>query len=175
MAAALQQTLSLVTASGDALVIPENSGRSGAKKQSGSSRDEMNLAEFPLAVLSTRIDPSVKTLQFKDCQRLKNGEVIEREWLITGADKFGLPTSTDDDVLLGLMRLTMDEGFRDRKIHFTRYELLRILRWTTEGRSYQRLTKSLDRLSGVRIKAANAFYDNNTKNYQTLNFGIIDA
>lgn len=139
------------------------------------ARDEMNLAEFPLAVLSTRVNPKVKTLEFRDSQRLRDGEVIEREWIITGADKFGLPTSTDDDVLLGLMRLSMDQGFRSNKVYFTRYELLKILRWTTEGRSYSRLTKSLDRLSGVRIRATNAFYDNKSKAYQTCNFGIIDA
>ncbi|MCB0358852.1 MAG: replication initiator protein A, partial [Bdellovibrionales bacterium] len=129
----------------------------------------------PLAVLSTRVNPKVKTLEFKDQQRLKTGETVEREWVITGADKFGLPTSTDDDVVLGLMRLTMDQGFRQQKVFFTRYELLKILRWTTEGRSYSRLTRSLDRLSGVRIRATNAFYDNRSKAFQTCNFGIIDA
>jgi Replication initiator protein A len=139
------------------------------------SRDEMNLAEFPLAVLSTRVNPNVKTLEFSDSLRLSSGETIERKWLITGADKFGLPTSTDDDVILGLLKLTMDKGFRERKIYFTRYELLRILRWSTEGRSYTRLNKSLDRLSGVRIRATNAFYDNSSKAYQTCNFGIVDA
>ncbi len=149
--------------------------RHQSSASAGISRDEMNLAEFPLAVLSTRTDPSVKTLEFRDVQRLRSGEVIERQWVITGADKFGLPTSTDDDVVLGLIRLSMDHGFRDRKVFFTRYELLRVLRWSTEGRSYSRLTKSLDRLSGVRIKATNAFYDNATKGYQTCNFGIIDA
>lgn len=139
------------------------------------SRDEMNLAEFPLAVLSSRSNPNIKTLEFADTQRLKTGELIERKWIITGADKFGLPTSTDDDVVLGLMQLTKDQGFRNRKVYFTRYELLKALRWSTEGRSYSRLTKSLDRLSGVRIRASNAFYDNSTKAYQTVNFGLIDA
>lgn len=139
------------------------------------SRDEMNLAEFPLAVLSTRTDPTIKTLEFSDSHRMKDGEIIERKWIITGADKFGLPTSTDDDVVLGLIRLTMDQGYRDPKVFFTRYELLKVLRWSTEGRSYARLTKSLDRLSGVRIRATNAFYDNSLKAFQTRNFGIIDA
>lgn len=143
--------------------------------RAGVSRDEMNLAEFPLAVLSTRVDPSLKTLEFTDHFRTKSGELVERKWIITGADKFGLPTSTDDDVVLGLMRLTMDQGFRERKVYFTRYELLKTLRWSTEGRSYSRLVKSLDRLSGVRIRSANSFYDNVSKTYQTCNFGIIDA
>lgn len=139
------------------------------------SRDEMNLAEFPLAVLSTRSDPSIKTLEFKDQIHNKNGEVVKRKWIITGADKFGLPTASDDEVLLGLMKLTVDDGFNSQKIYFTRYELLRILSWTTEGRSYLRLQKALDRLSGVRIKASNAFYDNEAKSHSTRNFGIIDA
>lgn len=141
----------------------------------GFSRDEMNLAEFPLTVLSTRSDPNIKTLEFSDQYRNKEGEIVERKWIITGADKFGLPTSTDDDVILGLIRLSMDEGFRNRKVHFTRYELLKALQWSTEGRNYSRLTKSLDRLSGVRIRAANSFFDNSSKSYQTCNFGIIDA
>jgi hypothetical protein len=139
------------------------------------SRDEMNLAEFPLTVLSKRADPSVKTLEFSDTVKGKNGDVVNRSWIITGADKFGLPTSSDDEVLLGLLKLTADDGLRNRKIHFTRYELLKILRWTTEGRSYARLQNALDRLSGVRIKASNAFYDNESKAHSTRNFGIIDA
>lgn len=144
-------------------------------KTGASSRDEMNLAEFPLAVLSSRSNPKIKTLEFSDYHRQPNGELTERKWIITGADKFGLPTSTDDDVVLGLMRMSMDQGFRDRKVYFTRYELLKTLRWSTEGRSYSRLIKSLDRLSGVRIRSTNAFYDNSSKAYQTRNFGIIDA
>jgi hypothetical protein len=139
------------------------------------SRDEMNLAEFPLTVLSTRPNSGVKTLEFKDTIRGKNGDLVTRQWIITGADKFGLPTSSDDEVLLGLLKLTVDDGFRERKVYFTRYDLLRSLRWTTEGRSYARLQKALDRLSGVRIKATNAFYDNESKAHSTRNFGLIDA
>lgn len=139
------------------------------------SRDEMNLAEFPLAVLSTRADPKSKTLEFSDSIIGKAGKPMKRSWIITAADKFGLPTSSDDEVLLGLMKLTVDDGFREQKVFFTRYELLKILRWTTEGRSYSRLQKALDRLSGVRIKATNAFFDNQTKSHSTKNFGIIDA
>ena len=149
--------------------------QSSSLNSTATSRDEMNLAEFPLAILSTRTNPSIKTLEFTDSHRLKTGESIERKWIITGADKFGLPTATDDDVILGLMRLSMDEGFRERKVYFTRYELLKTLRWSTEGKSYSRLTKSLDRLSGVRIRATNSFFDNSLKAYQTTNFGIIDA
>jgi plasmid replication initiation protein len=139
------------------------------------SRDEMNLAEFPLTVLSTRANSAVKTLEFSDSVKGKNGELLTRKWIITGADKFGLPTASDDEVLLGLLKLSVDSGFVERKVYFTRYELLKILRWSTEGRSYSRLQKALDRLSGVRIKTSNGFFDNETKLHSTRNFGIIDA
>lgn len=139
------------------------------------SRDEMNLAEFPLAVLSTRVNPNLKTLEFNDTVLGKNGNVLKRNWVITGADKFGLPTASDDEVLLGLLKLTVDDGLESQKVFFTRYELLKILRWSTEGRSYLRLQNAFDRLTGVRVKATNAFYDNETKTHSTKNFGIVDA
>lgn len=139
------------------------------------SRDEMNLAEFPLSVLSTRVNPNLKTLEFTDTIKGKNGELVNRQWIITGADKFGLPTSSDDEVMLGLLKLTVNDGFASRKVYFTRYELLKILRWSTEGRSYTRLQNALDRLSGVRIKATNAFYDNESKSHNTRNFGLLDG
>lgn len=148
---------------------------SSAARKVNISRDEMNLSEFPLTVLSTRASSSIKTLEFNDSIRGKNGEKVNRSWIITGADKFGLPTSSDDEVLLGLLKLTVDRQFESRKVFFSRYELLKNLRWTTEGRSYSRLQKALDRLSGVRIKATNAFFDNDSKSHSTKNFGIIDG
>ena len=138
------------------------------------SRDEMNLAEFPLSVLSTRVSPGKKTLEFEDSVIDKNGNPIKRQWIITAADKFGLPTSSDDEVLLGLLKISVDRGLNERRVYFTRYELLKTLNWSTEGRSYKRLTNALDRLSGVRIKASNSFYDNDSKSFSTRNFGIID-
>ncbi len=144
------------------------------------SRDEMNLAEFPLTVLSTRSNPNEKTMEFQDTVVVKDestqlNHTIQRKWVITGADKFGLPTSSDDEVLLGLLKLTVDDNFQNRKVYFTRYELLRVLRWTTEGRSYTRLVNALDRLSGVRVKATNAFYDRKARAHSTKNFGIIES
>ena len=98
---------------------PSPSIVSGSSLGPGVSRDEMNLAEFPLTVLSTRVDPKIKTLEFSDFQKGKDGELTERKWIITGADKFGLPTATDDDVILGLIRLTMDDGFRSHVAELT--------------------------------------------------------
>lgn len=40
----------------------------------------------------------------------------------------GLPTARDDEVILGLLQLSKLEHFADRKVHFSRYQLLQLLR-----------------------------------------------
>lgn len=87
--------------------------------------DELNLAEFPLCCIADRTDPRQKTLAFEDkISDGSRGEMITRQLLITGSDECGLPTALDDEVFLGLIQLSKILGFADRKVHFTRYQLL---------------------------------------------------
>lgn len=136
-------------------------------------RDEMNLAEFPFAVLS-KLAPETKTLEFYDIVTMADGTRVERRWTVTGSDKYGLPTATDEEVYIALLEVTKDWGFRSRTVPITRYDLMRRMGWKTDGRSYRRLEMSLDRLRGVSIKAVNAFWDNKARRYLTVAFGIID-
>ena len=102
-------------------------------------RDELNLAEFPLCALAHRLRPDQKTLRFED--RLfdkQRGELITRQLTITGSDAYGLPTALDDEVLLGLIQLTRLRDFDDRKVPFTRHQLLGILGWRNDSKSYAR-------------------------------------
>src|SRR5688572_15548091 len=112
-------------------------------------RDELNLAEFPLAAIADRVPDNQKTLVFED-QIFDSGkaEMITRRLTISASDKFGLPTSLDDEVILGLIQLTKQNRFAERKINFSRYQLIQILGWRLEGRSYERLEKSLKRWLG---------------------------
>jgi hypothetical protein len=60
-------------------------------------RDELNLAEFPLAALSNRTADGQKTLEFKDTIFDRQaGKLVERKLTVTAADKFGLPSAMDD-------------------------------------------------------------------------------
>jgi hypothetical protein len=61
-------------------------------------KDEMNLAEFPLAVLTDRPSPHLKTLVFEDRIRDKGrqDQEITRRLTISASDRYGLPTATDD-------------------------------------------------------------------------------
>jgi hypothetical protein len=66
-------------------------------------KDEMNFAEFPLAAIADRVPDDQKTLVFED-QIFDSGrsEMISRRLTITASEKYGLPTSLDDEVILGL-------------------------------------------------------------------------
>jgi len=115
-------------------------------------RDEMNLAEFPLATLADRAPSGAKTLVFEDriWDRGQRQDRIRR-LTITASDKYGLPTATDDEVILGLVQVTKATGFAERQVRFSRYQLIGLLGWRDEGRSYQRLETSLKRWLGVTL------------------------
>jgi plasmid replication initiation protein len=109
-------------------------------------RDELNFAEFPLASVSTSLPKGQKTLEFTDeiFDKARN-QRITRKLTITASDKYGLPTAMDDEVILGLIQLTGRGGFSDRRVFFTRYELLKLLNWSDDTRNYKRLEQSLKR------------------------------
>jgi len=137
-------------------------------------KDEMNLVEYPITLLSKRHESELKTIEFSDTIIGDGGKIIKREWTVTGSDKYGLPLAQDNDVLLALLALGKEQGFKSRQLFFSRYRLCQIMGWKINGRSYQRIGDALDRFSGMRIKADNALYDNARKGYVTKNFGIID-
>jgi len=138
-------------------------------------RDELNLAEFPLGALATRLRPGQKTLRFTDQVRDESrGETITRELTITGTDAHGLPTTLDDEVLLGLIQLTRLHGFVDRKVPFTRYQLIALLGWRDETRSYERLAASLTRWTGVTLHYRNAWWHKPRRCWVDETFHVLD-
>ncbi len=144
-------------------------------QQNCEARDEMNLAEFPLCALAHRLKPEVKTLRFKDQIPDKStGNSITRQLTITGSDAFGLPTGNDDEVLLGLIQLTRMRGFADRKVFFTRHELILVLRWRDDSKSYARIEASLTRWTGVTLYYNNAWRNKERKSWMSEQFHILD-
>ncbi len=137
-------------------------------------RDEMNLAEFPFALLTTRQPASINTVEFHDVVQTPEGRTIQRRWTITGSDAHGLPLATDEEVYIALMEVTREQGFSDSKVTISRYDLVRRMNWPDQGHSYHRLYTSLARLTGVTILAHNAFWDNLEKRYVTEGFHILD-
>lgn len=138
-------------------------------------RDEMNLAEFAIGLASDRNPKECKTVERSQSSYLPDGTRLDQTWTITGSDKHGLPRAGDDDILLALIKLAFDQGLEDRRVHFSRYEVLELLKLDHKGRNYERIESALQRLSGVRVLAKNAFWDNSRKSYISTSFGIIDS
>lgn len=130
-------------------------------------RDEMNLAEYPIALLGDRAPRDVRTLIYKD---------RDETLTITGSDYLGLPTALDIDVIIGLLYLTKKKNdFTNRTLSFTRYELIQVLQWSHRGRHYERITESLNRWVGVTLIYKRSWWDNDKKNKGNASFHIIDA
>ena len=138
-------------------------------------RDEMNLAEFPLASVSNRYLDGTKTVVFEDTVwDYEARRHLPRKLVISGSDVYGLPTAKDDDLLLACVQLSYRRDFASRHVTFSRYELIRLLRWEHDGPTYRRVGKGLRRLLGTSIFSNRAFYDNGRKSWVNKDFGIFD-
>lgn len=138
-------------------------------------RDELNLAEFPLATLADKAPRGCKTLTFGDrIWDRSQRKHVARRLTITASDKYGLPTALDDDVILGLVQLSKVADFADRCVRFSRYQLIRLLGWGDEGKSYSRLETSLKRWLGVTLYYENAWWDRSRKKWVDAHFHLLD-
>ncbi|MBV8233988.1 MAG: replication initiator protein A [Planctomycetaceae bacterium] len=130
-------------------------------------RDEMNLCEFPIALLTDYPSEGVKTMVFED----RHGRLT-----VSGSDAYGLPTAPDSDVIVGLIQLTkLRNDFTDPTVEFTRYELLRLLGWPDQKHYYQRLTESLHRWVGVTLRYDGTWWDNRRKRRVDASFHILEC
>jgi len=137
-------------------------------------RDEMNLAEFPFALLSKRVPSGVSEIRFSDAIRGPSGVLVERRWTVTGSPKHGLPVAADEPVYVALMEATKEQGFKSRIIYTSRQDLARRIGLPHGGAAYRQIKASLDRLVGVNIHAENAFWDPDKRAYGTVSFGLLD-
>src|SRR5262249_53372519 len=126
-----------------------------------SGKDELNLAEFPIAALTDRVPDCQTTLVVEDRLAHREGPPVIHRLTITGTCKHGLPTSLDDEVLVGLSQITKRRNnFSEPKVSFSRYELIEVLGWPQDGRSYRRIEEALHRWVGVVLIYENAWWDN---------------
>src|ERR1700761_7340686 len=138
-------------------------------------KDELNLAEFPIAALTDRVPDGQLTLVFEDKLERRGSPPIVRRLTIMGTPKHGLPTSIDDEVLVGLIQLTKRRSnFTDPRVTFSRYELIELLGWPQSGHSYRRIEEALHRWVGVVLMYENAWWDNNEKSWVDENFHVLD-
>jgi hypothetical protein len=139
-------------------------------------KDEMNLAEFPITLLTDRVPKGKKVIKYQDrIYDEKSAKQITRTLTISADEAHGLPTAVDDDVILGLIQLTkMVNNFTSREVEFSRLDLIRQLGWPDSGDSYRRLAVSLKRWLSVTLLYENAWRDNRKGAWITKGFHILD-
>ena len=98
--------------------------RKAAASMPRMGRDEINLTEFPLSLLTDR-SPEDKAM----VRRYVDGE---RVWEIIGDGEHGFPTRLEHEVYVVLMQISYEQGFPERAL-FSRYDLLRRLGWGAGG------------------------------------------
>jgi hypothetical protein len=140
-----------------------------------SYRDELNFAEFPLAALTDQIPKGQKTLEFTD-SIFDSGrkQMVTRKLTISASDRFGLPTALDDEVILGLIQLSHRNAFAEPKVHFSRYELIKLLGWRDESKSYERIAESLNRWVGVTLYYDKAWWSKEEQCWVDESFHILE-
>ena len=159
--------------------MSENNHQPPAKPLGQLGRDEMNLAEFPITLLTDRIPKEQTEAIYQDeIFDERTGRTLGRKLTIK-AGGYGLTTAADDEVILALIQITRHKtNFTNRKVEFSRLELIRMLDWPSHGASYDRIELSLDRWMSVYLKYENAWRDNKTKSWTSPGspegFHIID-
>ena len=140
-----------------------------------SYRDELNFAEFPLAALTDQVPKGQKTLEFTD-SIFDSGrkQMVTRKLTISASDRFGLPTALDDEVILGLIQLSHRNAFAEPKVHFSRYELIKLLGWRDESKSYERIAESLNRWVGVTLYYDKAWWSKEEQCWVDESFHILE-
>jgi hypothetical protein len=154
--------------------MKKNSEPSEPKERTG--KDEMNLIEHPIALLVDRRKPDQKAIHCQVPVRGKNGQIVKATWRVTGSEEYGLPFAGDEDIILVLLELTKEQGFRSRTVNFSRYELIRQIKgegFNPGGTEYRRVEDALRRLNGVSIETDH-WWDNRLKRYGTYGFHILE-
>jgi len=141
----------------------------------------LNLADFPISVLHRKQPRSaegvkVDTIVYEATRydRLARRRVPQRVTLTTST-RYGLPTPADENVILGLLFVAKHTAnFASPTVHFCPYQLFRIMRWSSNSRSYQRLREVLRRLKSLTIVSENAWWDAEGRAYaQEFATGIL--
>src|SRR5918992_1516428 len=117
-------------------------------------KDEMNLAEYPLSILTHRVPRDRKTYSFTQRITDREGTVVKQSWSVLYSDKEQKP--------------------QGRKIHFSLYKLCQVMHKALSKREYDRMRDSLNRLTSTTIVATNCFYDNLAKSWVSEAFHVFD-
>jgi hypothetical protein len=148
-----------------------------ATRRDITTKDEMNLAEYPIQLLTKDVPEETKTIEWHGEVTLKDGEKKEASWVVTGSDKYGLPRYPDRDVILAIMYYWYRQGFKSPELVIDNIaDMLRLMKWDVNEKGYKRLKEALDRLVHTGISATYTFWDNENKDYMPyISFNLFQS
>src|SRR3954454_20075488 len=105
----------------DLAVQPQH--KSPSKSLGSLGRDEMNLCEFPITLLTDRVPKDQTEDVYQDeIYDERSGRLLARKLTIQ-AGGYGLTTAADDEVILALIQLTKQKNnFTNKRVEFSRLE-----------------------------------------------------
>lgn len=132
---------------------------------------ELNLEMIPLFLYKAR-GRSEESLEAMNVVRTPDGQRLEQTVKVVAGREYGMPGPVDRDVHVGIMKLVHRAGGlpSDGVVSFSLYELLKVLGKNKGGNNYEKVRESLDRVADCVIHAKNAFYDNESEQFQTHRF-----
>jgi len=80
------------------------------------SKYEMNLAEFPFAVLSKNRPVKLEVIEYEDTIKGKNGTPVPRLWRLKPSIEYGFGSTELTSVLFELFQIWKEQGFKTRRI-----------------------------------------------------------
>lgn len=153
----------------EVIILPNNSKAERFK-------DELNFAEFPLASLADHVPAEQKTLTFNDTIIDKSAnKPVTRKLTITASDEYGLPRALDEEVILGLIQLSNRQGFKDKKVYFSSYELIKLLGWNDSSKSYKRIEEALNRWISITLFYDKAWWSKSEQCWVNEKFHILES
>ena len=158
--------------------------------------DEMNFVELLLG-LPLRRKPSVDRVVTSPWDEDERSYYIQysRDWLrvdwkgksrrredrevdfymeVNAPQEPGLPKGHVEDIVVALLKLSAEQGFKDQKVETTRYELVKVMNWPLTSYYYDRLEKTLKQLVQMSVDT-NALWDPNRRKYYEATFNILDS
>lgn len=135
------------------LIYPESSNDMDDLRR---GKDEMNLAVLPIAKLG-RSD-SRDIIEYHGTFSDKDGQK-EMVWIVRGAAGLGLPNELGERVLVALLYIGAQDGFKKRRMEFSVYQVLKILGLTDSNRNYRAVEQSIAQIAGILITTNKAWIE----------------
>lgn len=137
---------------------------------------EGNFEEHPLFRMSSQ-ERTVRAYSYEWSYNAEDGLLLRKKWTVVPSGQYGAPGPADQDVFVAVMELVARRGGlpESGEIDFSLNELLKVLRKSRGGKSYETLKESLLRIAFTGIESHNSFYSASMKSYIEDTFRIWDV